>query len=159
RTKKPFRLYRAQLEFLRHAFKLGPDGSLLYPELVWSKPKKSGKSAFAAMLTLYLVIVLVPGGEAILCANDFEQSQGRVFRACCEIVKASPMLKGRVKISANKIYFPGTGAIVSAIASEYAGAAGSGQNIAVFDELWGYTSERSKRLFDEMIPPPIHKIA
>jgi hypothetical protein len=156
---KPFVLYRAQLEFLKHAFQLDDGGRLLYPELVFSMPKKSGKSAFAAMLCLYAVIVLAPGGEAILCANDFEQSQGRVFKACCDIVKASPLLKGRAKISANKIFFPGSGAIITAIASEYAGAAGSGQNLAVFDELWGYTSERSKRLFDEMLPPPIHKIA
>jgi hypothetical protein len=29
----------------------------------------------------------------------------------------------------------------------------------VFDELWGYTSERSHRLWDEMVPPPTRKIA
>jgi hypothetical protein len=28
-----------------------------------------------------------------------------------------------------------------------------------FDELWGYTSERSRRLWDEMVPPPTRKIA
>jgi hypothetical protein len=31
--------------------------------------------------------------------------------------------------------------------------------ISVFDELWGYTSERSRRLWDEQIPPPTRKIA
>ena len=30
---------------------------------------------------------------------------------------------------------------------------------SVFDELWGYTSERSRRLWDEMVPPPTRKIA
>jgi hypothetical protein len=159
KTKKPFRLYRGEIEFLRHAFQLRPDGRLLYPELVYSKPKKAGKSGFAAMLVLYVALVLQPGAEVICCANDFEQSQGRVFKACCDIVKASPLLRGQAQIKANRIYFPATGALVTAIASEFAGAAGSGQHMAVFDELWGYTSERSRRLWEEMIPPPIHQIA
>ena len=28
-----------------------------------------------------------------------------------------------------------------------------------FDELWAYSSERARRLFDEMVPPPTRKIA
>src|SRR5262245_22036733 len=46
-----------------------------------------------------------------------------------------------------------------ALAVAYSGAAGGAQNIAVFDELWGYTSERSHRLWDEMVPVPTRKIA
>jgi hypothetical protein len=53
----------------------------------------------------------------------------------------------------NKITFPATGATITAIASDYAGAAGANLTISCFDELWGYTSERSNRLWDEMIPP------
>jgi hypothetical protein len=43
--------------------------------------------------------------------------------------------------------------------TDYAGAAGANPTITVFDELWGYTSERSHRLWDEMVPPPTRKIA
>jgi hypothetical protein len=31
--------------------------------------------------------------------------------------------------------------------------------ISVFDELWAYTSERSRRLWDELIPVPTKKIS
>jgi hypothetical protein len=31
--------------------------------------------------------------------------------------------------------------------------------IAIFDELWAYTSERLRRLFDELVPPPTRLIA
>src|SRR5580692_2353394 len=51
------------------------------------------------------------------------------------------------------------GAVITAIPSNYASAAGSNQNVAVFDELWAYDSERSRRLFDELVPPPTRKIA
>jgi hypothetical protein len=46
-----------------------------------------------------------------------------------------------------------------AIASDAASAAGANPVITTFDELWGYTSERSRRLWDEMVPPPTRKIA
>jgi phage terminase large subunit-like protein len=159
-TRRPFVLTGAQRLFLRHAFELTTDGRLRYPELVFSAPKKSGKTAFAAMLTLYVVVDL--GGiyaEGYCAANDFEQSQGRVFQAISRIVLASPLLAGDATVTANKIIFHSTGATITAIASDYAGAAGSNPTIACFDELWGYTSERAHRLWDEMIPPPTRKIA
>jgi hypothetical protein len=78
---------------------------------------------------------------------------------------ASPkdLLEGRnprpAKVTESKITFPETGATITALASDYAGAAGSNANCVCFDELWAYTSERSRRLWDEMIPPPTRKIA
>jgi hypothetical protein len=51
------------------------------------------------------------------------------------------------------------GASVCAVTSDYASAAGANPVESVFDESWAYTSERSHRPFDEMIPPPTRKIA
>jgi hypothetical protein len=50
-------------------------------------------------------------------------------------------------------------ATIQAIGADYAGAAGGNQCIAVFDELWAYSAERSHRLWDELVPPPTRKIA
>jgi hypothetical protein len=57
-TNKPFVLTDAQRRFLALAFTLTPDCRLRYPELLFSGPKKIGKTAFAAMVTLYVVLVL-----------------------------------------------------------------------------------------------------
>jgi phage terminase large subunit-like protein len=155
-----FVLTGAQKDFLRSAFELDDDGRLQFPELIFSAPKKTGKTAFAAFVVIYVVCVL--GGrfaEGICVANDLEQAQGRVFQAIARIVEASPMLARDATITANKITFASTGATIIAIASDYAGAAGANPTITVFDELWGYTSERSHRLWDEMVPPPTRKIA
>ena len=48
--------------------------------------------------------------------------------------------------------FPSTGSTITALASDYAGAAGSNPSFITFDELWAYTSERSRRLWDELSP-------
>jgi phage terminase large subunit-like protein len=151
-------LYPEQVRFLREGFTPLADGALPYPELVFSCPKKSGKSTFAAMILLYTVVVL--GGqyaEAFCLANDEEQAQGRVFEAARRIIENSPLLRTSVKVSATRITFTATGSTITAIASDYASAAGASPTMSVFDELWAYTSERARRLFDEMIPTPTRR--
>jgi len=157
-TGKPFELLPAERAFLEHAFKLGDNGKLLYPELLYSAPKKSGKTAWAAITCL--TVILLYGGpfpEATICANDQEQAQGRVFEACRRIIEASPLLKREAKITESRITFPSLNATITAIPASFAGAAGGNQCIACFDELWAYSSERSRRLWDELVPPPTRR--
>ena len=159
-TKQPFVLLPAERRFLERAFLRAPDGRLRYPEQVYACPKKSGKTTFAALHTL--ITTLLFGGsypEATVLANDLEQARGRVFEMCRRIVECSPLLKRDARLSADKITFPGLNATIAAVASDYAGAAGGNQCISTFDELWAYTSERSHRLWDEMIPPPTRQTA
>jgi phage terminase large subunit-like protein len=153
-------LCSAEEQFFREGFTLTPSGRLPYPELLFSGPKKSGKTGFAGLAVLYVIIVLGgPYAEGYCVANDFDQAQGRVFTAIARIIAASPLLRDSARITANKIEFTSTGATITAIASDYAGAAGANLTITVFDELWAYTSERSQRLWDEMVPVPTRKVS
>jgi phage terminase large subunit-like protein len=159
-TRRPFELLPAERAFLAHAFRLDTNGRLLFPEQVYSCPKKSGKTTFAALHVLTLTLLF--GGaypEATLCANDQEQARGRVHEMAARIIEASPILKREAKITESRITFPAFNAIITAIASDAGSAARGNQSISVFDELWAYTSERSRRLWDEMVPPPTRKIA
>src|SRR5262245_45879062 len=159
-TGKPFKLLPAERAFLRHALATDRDGRLRYPELIYGAPKKSGKTGFAAILTL--AILLLYGGrfaEGYAAANDLEQAQGRVFEMCRRIVEASPLLRGEAKVGTDRITFTSTGATIRALASDFASAAGGHPTVAVFDELWGYTSERARRLYDELVPVPTRQIS
>jgi Phage Terminase len=158
-TLEPFVLLDAERLFISQAFQTDDAGRLLYPEQVYAAPKKSGKTGFAAIMTL--TTTLVYGGsfaEGYCVANDLEQAQGRVFQAIRRIVEASPDLKRAARVTQSRIDFE-TGASIQAISSDYASAAGANPTTSVFDELWGYTSERSHRLWDEMVPPPTRKVA
>jgi hypothetical protein len=159
-TKKPFKLLPAERVFLQHAFKTDKHGRLLYPEQVYSCPKKSGKTTFAAIHAL-VVTLLFGGGypEATLCANDEEQARGRVFEMVRRIVESSPLLRHEAEIIQSQIRFPALRAIIQAIGSDFGSAAGGNQCISVFDELWAYSTERAHRLWDELVPPPTRKIA
>ena len=155
-TGEPIRLYRAQKRFIRKALKLTKDDRLRYPELIFSGPKKCGKTTLAAMIVLYVIVILSgPNAEAFVLANDFEQAQGRVFQAIARMVDSS----SDFKVMSSKITFVPRNATITALANDYAGAAGTNANIVVFDELWAYTSERAHRLWDEMVPPPTRQVA
>lgn len=159
-TKRPYKLLDAQRTFLNHAFKLDDEGRLLYPEQVFAAPKKSGKTGFAS-LHLLTTILLFGGryAEGYVAANDLEQAQGRVFEACRRIVECSPLLKHECKVTSDRIIVTETGATITSLANDYAGAAGGHPTISAFDELWGYVSERSRRFWDEMIPVPTKRIS
>ena len=132
-TGRPFVLLPAEKLFLKHAFKTSKDGRLLYPELVYSCPKKSGKTSFAAMLLLYATLHFGKFGEGYALANNFEQAQGRVFAMAKRIVEASPALAkvshdhgepDRVQSAESHHY--------RHISSDAAGAAGSNPCISTF---------------------------
>src|SRR5215469_15337237 len=77
---RPFELLPAERAFLAHAFRLNDSGKLLYPELLYSCPKKSGKTTFAAIIIITMVLLFGgPYAEAFALANDQEQARARVF--------------------------------------------------------------------------------
>jgi phage terminase large subunit-like protein len=155
-----FELLPAERTFMRYMFMTDADGRLIYTDLIFSCPKKSGKTTLGAALTLTVVVLFGERhGEAICCANDQEQAQGRVFAMCRRIVEASPLLARDSKIISDKISFPAIGATITAIASDAASAAGGHQCIATFDEIWGFVQERARRLWDELVPVPTRKVS
>ena len=109
-----------------------------------------------------LTTTLLFGGrypEATICANDYDQARGRVFEMIKRIVECSPLLRAEANITQARIEFFALKATIQAIGADYAGAAGGNPCISVFDELWAYITERSHRLWDELVPPPTRKIA
>jgi len=157
---KPFTLYREQEQFLKEGFTLTSDGHLPYGELVYSAIKKSGKTTLGAMCMIYVIGVLAGKyGEGFCAANDLEQSTSRVFKQCVRILECSPMLKSSVKVTADTVTFLATKGTIQAIPSDYRGAAGASPNFIVFDELWAFTSENARRLWDELVITPTKKVS
>jgi phage terminase large subunit-like protein len=159
-TGEAFELLPSERAFLAYAFQLDDSGKLKFPELLYSCPKKSGKTTFAAIIIITMILLFGGAyGEAFALANDQEQARGRVFEMIRRIIEASPLLKREAKITESRITFPAFNATITAIASDAASAAGANPTISCFDELWAFSSERSRRLWDEMIPPPTRKVA
>jgi hypothetical protein len=154
---EPWRLSAYQRFVLRLAFTWDSLGHLLFRLLLWSEIKKSGKTMLAACLTLWWGFTR-PRTEIICAANDLEQSQGRVFATAVALCELNRYLAEAVTIRQNDITIS-NGTVIRAIASDYRGAAGSRHSLVVFDELWGYDSERAQRLFEELTLPPTERDA
>lgn len=153
---KPFRLMPHQREILRLAFQFDVDGRLPYDTIMYSCPKKSGKTTENAALTLWWALTQESDNEILICANDFDQAQARVFKTITRLLKRNPELGHGAAIQSDKIILD-NGTTIQAIASEYAGAAGSNHGLTSWDELWGYVSESSRRLYEELSPVPTRK--
>jgi hypothetical protein len=147
-----WRLTPYQRRVLALALRRDALGRLLFRLLLWSEPKKSGKTLLAAALVIWWGFT-VPATEIIIAANDLEQSVGRVFQTVVALLKRNPALAASATIRATSITLS-NGTVITAIASDYRGAAGSRHSLAVFDELWGYQLENATRLFEELTPIP-----
>ena len=136
-------------------FQLDADGRPIHTDLIFSGPKKSGEAELAALLLpVTLLLFGGPNAEGYCAANDLEQAQSRVFERCRKIVTVTPLLKDEVKTTADKIVFTSTSATITALANDYASAAGAHPTLAVFDEAGGISTERARRMFDELVPVP-----
>lgn len=149
---KPWSLSAHQRAILRLALRFDAAGRLLLRLLLWAEMKKSGKTFLAACLGLWWGFTH-SHTEIIVCANDLEQSTGRVFATMVKLCEHNAELKRSVKLKAAEIVIS-NGTIIKAVANDYRGEAGARHSLAIFDELWGYDSERAERLFEEMTPPP-----
>ena len=159
-TGQPFELFSAERLFIAYMFLTDENGRLKYPTLIYSAIKKSGKTGFGAMLVLVMMVLYAPPyGEAYILANDLEQAQARVFEVCARIIGASPMLRSEARVTSELITFASTKSFIKPLSSNYGSAAGGHPSIAVFDEIWAYSSERMRRLWDELIPVPSRKLS
>jgi phage terminase large subunit-like protein len=149
---RPIVLELHQKRILSHVFERDGSGRFRYETILWSEPKKSGKTELNAMVSFYLALVEGPFSEVYCHANDLEQSKGRAFSALTRAVRRFP----EVKVQVDRVLLP-DGGVIQAVPCDYQGAAGANPTLTSWDELWGYTSESSRRLWDEMSPVPTRR--
>jgi phage terminase large subunit-like protein len=150
---QPFHLFDHQREILRAAFVFDDEGRLPWDTLVYSTRKKGGKTTINAGLTAWWAFTAEAPNELFVLANDQEQAQSRVFSAAARLITRNHQLASSATVEAKRIVLSNDSEI-RALASEYAGAAGSNHGLTSWDELWAYSSESARRLWEELTPVP-----
>ena len=146
-----------QKKILRHVFTFDGDGRLPYSMIIYSAPKKSGKTTVAGIVTVWFGCTVDAPTEIPIAANDVEQSRGRVFKAAKGFFKRNPILRQEcISIGKTEIELK-NGTVITAIPVDFAGEAGGNPSMISFSELWAYRSERARRLWEEMTPVPTRK--
>ena len=150
-------LFPTQEQVLDRILRLNEDtGKFPYETVLYSAPKKSGKTALGAAVGSWFSEQSYDGTEIYILANDMEQAEGRMMRA----IKFDANRKGWGDDHVHRydISYP-SGTVLQVLSSHYTSAAGGQQALTLWDELWGYQTEKSQRLWEEMTPIPTEKLS
>jgi len=166
-TGAPLKFQQHQLRILNHVF-TPLNGKLRYNTVVYSCPKKSGKTEVGA--AVMYAWAKTYGGDVYSIANDLTQAQERAYsrvevslrtmkekdpeRFALEVQKDyQKTITKRNKEGSHQILLQ-NGARMLAIPCDPYGEAGGMQTFTLWDELWGFRSEQAYRLWTEMQPLP-----
>ncbi len=154
----PLVLAHHQREFLGVALR-PEEGRASFQTIVHSEPKKSGKTEIAACVGSWVLNTRGPRAEVLVAGNDQEQSIERVFSRLVRIQQAHPSLARRIAKATDKLLVLTDGSVCKAVALDSKGESGANPDCVIHDESWGIISEESRRLFDELTPPPTKPLA
>lgn len=151
----PIRLAKYQKRIVNEALSKKPDGMLKYTTIVYSAPKKSGKSALSSAVALYMAHQN-PNSFIACVANDGKQSTDRLYGPIYTTFRLHRQLGGifgDVNPNRTEVILPNYTKI-EAIPCDAAGEAGS-QPLGVFlSEIWGFTTDKKRRVYTELTIPP-----
>ncbi len=160
-TEAPIVLMPHQKAVLRYALTRNKDGRLPFTTIIWSNPKKSGKTAIAGGITQWAAETWGRFGEILCVGNDAEQARERGFKAMKHSIELTPgynrarqVVPGRWRVLTKEMQCLETGTTIKAIATDYKGEAGANPILVVWTELWGFTLNADLRFWAEMAPSP-----
>lgn len=135
---------------------LGRTGRFKYSTVVWSQPKKHGKTQIAAAVAAWISCKIEAPNIALTLASNQEQSAGLIFNSLKPTLFAQGGKVPATPTAVPEIRLP-NGTMLKAIPNNYAGAAGGNYGGTFWSELWTYKSERDRRLWEELPPVPTRR--
>ena len=141
-------LQPVQKDILGYALQQNEENEFRYSTVLYSTTKKSGKTAGGAALAAYYAEVCPAGSEIYIIANDIDQAEGRMMRD----LKYHAASR-EYKVNKYEVVLPNE-TIIQVLAQSYKSVAGSRHALVLFDELWGITTELTRRTYEEMTPIP-----
>lgn len=162
-TGQPIQFARHQAAVLRYCLGRRDDtGRLPFKLVLWSEPKKGGKTTVSGAVIKWAAETWGQYGEILCVGNDADQAMDRGFRKMVIAVEQTPgyqrdkaRLPGEwVLHGAKKATCLLTGTTVKAIATDYQGESGANPILSVWTELWGFMHKGDERFWSEMAPSP-----
>ncbi|MBS3914442.1 MAG: hypothetical protein KG003_08080 [Bacteroidetes bacterium] len=142
-----------QKRILNHVLTPKDNGKFPYQTIIWSQPKKHGKTQIAACVGGWWSCIIEAPNLILTLASNQEQSAGLIFKSARPSLFAKG---GKVPFhttSKPEIILP-NGSTFQAIPNNYAGQAGGDYGLTLWSELWTYRLESDFRLFEELPPVP-----
>lgn len=126
-----------------------PDGRRQYRTALLELPRKNGKSALAAAVALYMLLMDdEPGAHVYSCAADRDQARV-VFSGAVKMLEASPEIQAAFapRVFRDVIEIPSTGSLYRVLSSDVPTKHGLNPSAVLFDELH---AQPNRELWDVM---------
>lgn len=148
----PIRLFPHQRRIIRAALQRDEKGAFRWQTILYSCPKKSGKTRIAAAVVQWVASQYGPWAECYVLGNDGKQSEDRLLAAINKSVALSPIFADW-KLQRRQTTVP-DGSFIEAIPVDPSGESGSNPTISAWSELWGYGLEHKERFWATMTISP-----
>jgi len=152
-TRKSIKLLPHQKKILETCFTKKKNGRFPWQTVVYSCTKKSGKTEVGGLVGLWYAVSQEDFNEIYFLANDLEHAQSRGFKRVSRIIEENPRFDDFL-VKRSVVDIRRTKTEIQALSQDYAGQSGANPGLTVWDELWAYFSEASRRLWTEMAPSP-----
>lgn len=136
-------------------------GRMPFSIILWSQPKKSGKSAIAAAVGRYHAETQTLMGYVPCIGNDAKQSKERSFWDIRRSIALTPgydkvrkVLPGRWLVQETQLTCLTNDTRIMPLALDAAGEAGSAPDLSLWTEAWGYVSKEALNMWAELAPAP-----
>ena len=165
-TGEPIVFAPHQKAVLRFVLQRDDNGIFLFKTIIYSAPKKEGKTTLSGAITQWAAETWGRFNEIYCIGNDAEQSRERGFKKMKQSIMLTPgfrfspqsedngTLPGRWIIRTKDAVCTKTGTTVKATATDYKGEAGANPVLSVWTELWGIIHKDATRFWAEMAPSP-----
>jgi phage terminase large subunit-like protein len=140
-TGKPFLLSAWQRDdIIKPLFGLKDhNGNRIFRRAYIRIPRKNGKSALAAAIMLLILCTDEGSGHELYTAATKRDQAKIVFNDCVQFIRASPKLRARLRVYAQKISYPDKASVLMPLSSDYNNLDGLNTSAAVVDELHAHT--------------------
>lgn len=141
-----------QKKAIRHLTQRHEDGTFKYSTLIYSAPKKSGKTTVAAGLVLWHAWQ-VDNGACYVIGNDLKQADSRLFRVIEYAVTHHPVMRRFARVVRYNITLDNNTRI-EALPIDPQGEAGMHPTNVTFTEMWGAKGKKAELMWSEATLSP-----
>ncbi len=165
-TEEPIILARHQKSALRYLLQRDDDGAFKFKTIIYSEPKKGGKTTISGAVIRWAAETWGKFGEIYCVGNDAEQARERGYKMMSQSIQLEPgfrpsgqaagsgILRGKWIVKSKEAYCITTGTKVKAVAADYKGEAGANPVLTVWTDVWGIIHKDANRFWAEMAPSP-----
>lgn len=142
----------------------GRVGRFPFASLIYSTPKKGGKTTWASIVGRFIAETQSRLGEAYCMGNDFRQATERHFKFIGDSLKETPgakrksgddwVLPDRCQLHKTYIEFLQSGTILRPVSVDAPGEAGANPDVTLWTEIWAIILPAHVKFWVEMTPPP-----